>query len=207
ASGAALMIPAGTIQVAYVRDLTRRRFVTFDGEASLGETVLHARGGEPQLAVHALTESPPIRLPYPDEIVHLHRGGLVLEKARYDEVVPRAERDHPIEVPQLAAEVAEREHEPPAGHEPPRYAVEDAIEVGLALQMRERIAHADDQLDARWHEPSHVADVARDRLDGQTARPVPQLGEESLTEVDGQHPKAEPRQRDGLDAIAAAETD
>ena len=85
--------------------------------------------------------------------------------------------------------------------------MEDAIEVGLALQMRERIAHADDQLDARWHEPGHVADVARDRLDGQTARPVPQLGEESLTEVDGQHPKAEPRQRDGLDARAAAEID
>src|SRR5439155_984862 len=80
-----------TPQDADERDHPRRRFVTLDGEPSGGETGRHARGREPQLAVHALAESPPIRLPYPDEVVHLHRGGLVLEKAGHDEVVPRAE--------------------------------------------------------------------------------------------------------------------
>jgi hypothetical protein len=71
--------------------------------------------------------------------------------------------------------------------------------------MRERVAHADGQLDRRRHKLRDVADVAGDRLDRQAARSIPQLSEEPLTEVDGQYLEAETRQRDGLEAGAAAE--
>src|SRR3989454_12247339 len=135
----------------------------------------------------SLADAPAVLLPDPDEVMHLHGAGLVLEEAGHDELVRSVERDHSIQVAQLSAEIAKREHEPTTSDESRRHAVEDAREVGLALEMRERVAHADGQLDRRRHKLRDVADVAGDRPDRQAARPVPQLSEEPLTDVDGQY--------------------
>ena len=187
------------------RDHPSRGLVPLDGEPRLLEAYRHGLGGKPQLTVDALAEAPAVLLPDPDEVMHLHGAGLVLEEAGHDELVRSVEGDHSIQVAQLSAEIAKREHEPTTSDESRRHAVEDAREVGLALEMRERVAHADGQLDRRWHKLREVADVAGDRLDRQAARPVPQLGEEPLAEVEGQYLEAETRQCDGLEAGAAAE--
>src|SRR3989441_1548303 len=155
------------------RDHPSRGLVPLDGEPRLLEAYRHGLGGEPQLTVDALAEAPAVLLPDPDEVVHLHGAGLVLEEAGHDELVRSVERDHSIQVAQVSAEIAKREREPTTSDESRRHAVEDAREVGLALEMRERVAHADGQLDRRWHKLRDVADVAGDRLDRQAARPVP----------------------------------
>jgi hypothetical protein len=187
------------------RDHPSRSFVPPDGEPRLLEAYGHGLEGEPQLTVDTLAKAPAVLLPDPDEVVDLHGARLVLEEAGHDELVRGIERDHSIQVAQLSAEIAKREHEPTTSSESRRHAFEDAREVGLVLEMRERVAHADGQLDRGRHKLRDVPYVAGDRLDRQTARPVPQLGEEPLTEVDGQHLEAQTRQCDGLEAGAAAE--
>jgi hypothetical protein len=196
-----------TAQHAHERDQAARRIMTLDGEPRGDHSLGDARGREPQLAVHPLAKSPAIRLPYPDEIVHLHARVLVLEETRHDEIVPGSDWDHAIQVAQLAAEVAERQHQPAPEDEPARHALKDALEIRLALEMGKRVAHADGQRDALRREPRHVADVARDRLDRQAARTSCQLVEKLPTEVDRQYPIAKAREGDRLKPGAATEID
>ncbi|HEU4369524.1 MAG TPA: tetratricopeptide repeat protein [Methylomirabilota bacterium] len=93
------------------RDHPGRRRMTLDGEPRSLEPRGHGIGPEAQLAVGALAQAPAVRLAHPDEIVHPHTGGLVLQETRHDQVVGGQERDEAIEPLQLSAEVAEREDE------------------------------------------------------------------------------------------------
>src|SRR5262250_165628 len=197
--------PALADQDTDERDQTSRGSMTLNRESGALEALAHGVGGEPKLAIYALAEPPAILLPDPDEVVHLHGPGLVLQKATHDQPVRRMNRNRAIEFSQLPAEVAEREHEPTTGSESHCYTLEDAGEIGFAFEMRERITHADDKLDLLRDEPSDVADVPSDRLDRQAVRPFPQLGQEPLTEVDSHHLKAEAREGNGLEAGSAAE--
>ena len=187
------------------RDHPSRGLVPLDGEPRLLEAYGHRLGGEPQLTVDALAETPAVLLPDPDEVVHLHGAGLVLEEAGHDELVRGVERDHSIQVAQLPLRSRNVSTSRPPATSRAATPSKTRVRSASRLEMRERVAHADGQLDGRRHKLRDVADVADDRLDRQAARPVPQLGEERLTEVDGQHPEAQTRQCDGLEAGAAAE--
>src|SRR5262249_32167534 len=179
--------------------------MTLDCESSALEALAHGVRGEPKLAIYALAEPPAALLPDPDEVVHLHGAGLVLEKASHDQPICRMNRNRAIEVSQLPAEVAEREYEPTTGGQSQCRTLEEAGEIGLAFEMRERITHADDKLDLPRDEPSDVADIAGDRLHRPAVRSFPPLGQEPRTEVDSHHLKAETRECDGLKAGSAAE--
>jgi hypothetical protein len=82
---------------------------------------------------------------------------------------------------------------------PAHESMKGAIEVTLTLEVRQRVTHAHDKVDSGRRECANVADVTDDGRDGQAARPLVQFGEEPRTEVDGQHPETETRQRDGLE--------
>ena len=173
--------------------------MTLDRKRCFLELPDYGGRGEPQLAVDALAEAPAVRLANPDEIVNLHTGGLILEEAGHDQVIGAAQRDEAIELVQISAEIAEREDEPPSDDEARRNAREHALEVPFTLKVRKRIAHAHCDLDCCRCECGNVADITRDGRDRQAAHSLVQLGEEPMTEVDGQHPEAEARQRDGLE--------
>src|SRR5262249_60864860 len=164
ASGLGTTLAAGDTDE---RDHPSRGLVPLHCESRSLEARGHGVGREPQLAIKPLAEAPAARLPDPDEVVDFHGAGLVLEKTAHDELVVGTDRNHAIEVSQFSAEVAEREHEPTTGGESRSRALEDPGQIGLAFEMRERIAHADDKLDLLRHELGDVADVAGDRLDRQ----------------------------------------
>jgi hypothetical protein len=149
----------------------------------------------------------PFGLPHADQIVYLHHRRLVLEKARHDEVVRTADGHEAVELAQLSAQVAEREHKAAADGQHGRHAIENALDVVFALQMRERVAHAHGKVHAGRHEIANVADVPRACLNGQTVGPRLQLGEERRAEGDRDDAEADPCQCDGLKAGAASEVE
>src|SRR5690606_21860538 len=103
-----------------------------------GELVHEPVAGQPELAIVALRQLPAILLAPVDEVVHLHRVRLVLEEASEDRRVVAAHRDESVELGELARQIAKRRDESPAVVERREYLAEEAADVVLRLEVKQR---------------------------------------------------------------------